>query len=152
MNWDFGSAAPWASPSRSCAYEIPGCSLQFRIAVLPFHYAMLGFAAMAWLVAWLVEGSRWGFVWRAVKDDPWRRRAAWRCGCSPARWQRPRSAAALTGIGGAIYAQYVGFIDPDSVLSGQLPIGLIPLPAVLGGVGTLWGPLLGAAVLIPLQN
>jgi len=49
---------------------------------------------------------------------------------------------ALTGIGGAIYAQYVGYIDPDSVLHGQLSI-LIPLPAVLGGVGTLWGPLVG---------
>jgi branched-chain amino acid transport system permease protein len=36
-------------------------------------------------------------------------------------------------------------------MSGQLSI-LIPLPAVLGGVGTLWGPLVGAVVLIPLSE
>ena len=57
----------------------------------------------------------------------------------------------LTGVGGAIYAQYVGFIDPDSIMSSSLSI-LIALPAVLGGVGTLWGPLIGSAVLIPLSE
>ena len=57
----------------------------------------------------------------------------------------------LTGVGGAIFAQFVGYIDPDSILSGPLSI-LIALPAVLGGVGTLWGPLLGAVVLIPLRE
>ena len=57
----------------------------------------------------------------------------------------------LTGVGGAIYAQYVGYIDPDSILAGSFSI-LIALPAVLGGVGTLWGPLIGAAVLIPVSE
>jgi branched-chain amino acid transport system permease protein len=57
----------------------------------------------------------------------------------------------FTGVGGAIYAQYVGYIDPDSVMATSLSI-LIPLPAVLGGVGTLWGPLVGAAVLIPMSE
>ena len=57
----------------------------------------------------------------------------------------------LTAMGGAIYAQYVGYIDPDSVMAGSLSI-LIALPAVLGGVGTLWGPLIGSAVLIPLSE
>jgi branched-chain amino acid transport system permease protein len=57
----------------------------------------------------------------------------------------------FTGIGGAIYAQYVGYIDPDSVMGGSLSI-LVALPAVLGGVGTLWGPILGAAILIPVSE
>ena len=57
----------------------------------------------------------------------------------------------FTGMGGAIYAQYVGYIDPDSVLSSSFSI-LIALPAVLGGVGTLWGPLVGAIVLIPTSE
>ena len=59
--------------------------------------------------------------------------------------------AVHTGLGGAIYALYVGYIDPDSVLAGHFSI-LIALPAVLGGVGTLWGPILGAALLIPLKE
>ena len=65
------------------------------------------------------------------------------------------AAAAISGfftaMGGAIYAQYVGYIDPDSVLAASFSI-LIALPAVLGGVGTLWGPLIGAIVLIPTSE
>ena len=57
--------------------------------------------------------------------------------------------AALTALGGTFYAQYVFFIDPESVLPLSLSI-LVCLVAVLGGVGTLWGPILGAAILVPL--
>jgi branched-chain amino acid transport system permease protein len=57
----------------------------------------------------------------------------------------------LTGVGGAIFAQYYGYIDPDSIMSGNLSI-LIALPAVLGGVGTLWGPLIGSIVLTPVSE
>jgi branched-chain amino acid transport system permease protein len=57
--------------------------------------------------------------------------------------------AGLTALGGTFYAQYILFIDPESVLPLSLSI-LISLVAVLGGVGTLWGPLIGAAILIPL--
>ena len=59
--------------------------------------------------------------------------------------------AALTALGGTFYAQYVLFIDPESVFPLSLSI-LICLVAVLGGVGTLWGPVLGAAVLVPLAE
>ena len=102
------------------------------------------------LVAWLIEGSRWGFAWRAVKDDPVAARSL-AVRIFPSKMAAAAISGALTGIGGAIYAQYVGYIDPDSVMYGQLSI-LIPLPAILGGVGTLWGPLVGAAVWLFLQD
>ena len=59
--------------------------------------------------------------------------------------------AALTVLGGTFWAQYVLFIDPESVFPLSLSI-LICLVAVMGGVGSLWGPLLGAAVLVPLSE
>jgi branched-chain amino acid transport system permease protein len=59
--------------------------------------------------------------------------------------------AALTAMAGTFYAQYVLFIDPGSVLPLSLSIQIC-LVAVLGGVGTVVGPLLGAAVLIPLSE
>ncbi|HYU17820.1 MAG TPA: branched-chain amino acid ABC transporter permease [Chloroflexota bacterium] len=59
--------------------------------------------------------------------------------------------AALTAMGGTFYAQYILVIDPESVLPLSLSV-LICLVAVLGGVGTIWGPLLGAVVLIPLSE
>ena len=147
LNWDFiGGASGVYVPFRGESY----LNLQFRTAKLPYVYLALGFAAVTWLVAWGLEGSRIGFSWRAVKDDVVAARSL------GVRIFRSKMVAAgvsgfLTGVGGAIYAQYVGYIDPDSILSGQMAI-LIALPAVLGGVGTLWGPFIGAAVLIPLRE
>jgi branched-chain amino acid transport system permease protein len=125
-------------------------TLQFGKEKLPYYYVMLAFAAITWVVAWVVEGARVGFAWRAVKDDVIAARSL------GVRIFRSKMIAAaisgfFTGMGGAIYAQYVGYIDPDSMLNSSLSI-LIALPAVLGGVGTLWGPIIGAFVLIPVSE
>lgn len=147
LNWDFvGGATGVYVPFRTESL----IDLQFRTSKLPFHYVCLAYAAACWIVAWVVEGSRWGFSWRAVKDDV---TAARSLGVRvfPSKMAAAAISGFLTGVGGAIYAQYVGYIDPDSVLNGGLSI-LIALPAVLGGVGTLWGPLIGSAVLIPMSE
>ena len=74
---------------------------------------------------------------------------------SAANAQKDRFVDALivfrTALGGTFYAQYVLFIDPESVFPTSLSI-LICLVAVLGGVGTTWGPALGALVLIALSE
>jgi branched-chain amino acid transport system permease protein len=150
LNWDFVGGASGINIPYNRALGESWLYMQFRIDKLPYHFLVLGFAAVTWLVAWLVEGSRWGFAWRAVKDDPLAARSL-AVRIFPSKMAAAAISGFLTGMGGAIYAQYVGYIDPDSVMSGQLSI-LIPLPAVLGGVGTLWGPLVGAAVLIPLSE
>ena len=125
-------------------------NLQFRTSKLPFHFVALAFAAATWAVAWAIEGGRWGFSWRAMRDDVVAARSL-AVRVFPSKMAAAAISGFFTGVGGAIYAQYVGYIDPDSVLAGHLSI-LIALPAVLGGVGTLWGPLLGAAVLIPVSE
>lgn len=146
-NWDFVNAAMGITiPFRHQSWV----DLEFRIAVLPFHYVMLAYATIAWTVAWVVEGSRWGFIWRAVKDDVIAARSL-AVRVFPSKMAAAAISGALVGAGGALYAQYIGFIDPDSTLGLPLSV-LIALPAVVGGVGTLWGPLLGAAVLIPVQQ
>ena len=61
------------------------------------------------------------------------------------------SAERVTAIGGGFYAQFVSYIDPESVMGFQFSL-LMALPAVIGGIGTLWGPLLGAVILIPLTE
>jgi len=147
LNWDLVGAAtgvfvPFGGESL--------VNLQFRTSKLPFHFVALAFAAATWIVAWTIEGSRWGFSWRAMRDDVVAARSLG-VRVFPSKMAAAAISGFFTGVGGAIYAQYVGYIDPDSVLAGQLSI-LIALPAVLGGVGTLWGPLLGAAVLIPVSE
>ncbi len=125
-------------------------ALQFRTTKLPFHYVVLAFAALTWIVAWVIEGSRWGYSWRAVRDDVTAARSL-AVRVFPSKMAAAAISGFFTAMGGAIYAQYVGYIDPDSVLASSFSI-LIALPAVLGGVGTLWGPLVGAAVLIPTSE
>jgi branched-chain amino acid transport system permease protein len=147
LNWDLiGGATGVYVPFKGESW----LALQFRTAKLPYHYVALTFASLTWLAAWIIEGSRWGFSWRAVKDDVVAARSL-----GVRIFASKMAAAAIsgffTGMGGAIYAQYVGYIDPDSVMAGAFSI-LIALPAVLGGVGTLWGPVLGAAVLIPVSE
>jgi len=58
---------------------------------------------------------------------------------------------ALTAMVGTFYAQFVLFIDPPSVLPLSLSV-LIALVPILGGIGTLWGPVLGATILIPISE
>jgi branched-chain amino acid transport system permease protein len=147
LNWDWVGAATGIYVPFKAESLI---ELQFRTNKLPFHYVVLAFAALTWLAAFVIEGRGWGFAWRAVRDDVVAARSLG-VRVFPSKMAAAAISGFLTGMGGAIYAQYVGYIDPDSILSGNLSI-LIALPAVLGGVGTLWGPLVGAAVLIPLSE
>jgi branched-chain amino acid transport system permease protein len=124
--------------------------LQFARDKLPYIHVALGFACITWVVNWLIEDSRWGYWWRAVKDNA---EAAESLGVVVFRSKMAAAAlsAFFTAVGGAFYAAFVSYIDPDSVMAFQFSL-LIALPAVLGGIGTLWGPALGAAVLIPLTE
>jgi len=60
-------------------------------------------------------------------------------------------AAAFTSIAGSFYASYHMFIDPDSVMDMLLAVKIALVP-MLGGAGTLWGPIIGAAVMVPLDR
>ena len=125
-------------------------NFQFHDTKLPYYYIALAICCIAFLAAWGVERSRLGYYFRALKGDPL---AARSLGIDIGRYKliALATSAALTAMGGAFYAQYVLFIDPESVLPLSLSI-LICLVAVLGGVNSLWGPLLGAMVLIPLSE
>jgi branched-chain amino acid transport system permease protein len=147
QNWD------WAGAAMGIDIPVRGDSwakFQFVRSKLPFYYFALVFCCVAWLITWWLEDSKWGYWWRAVKDNP---DAAESLGVVVFNSKMGAAAvsAFMTAIGGAFYAQYVSYIDPDSVMSFQFSL-LMALPAVLGGIGTLWGPVLGAAILIPLTE
>jgi branched-chain amino acid transport system permease protein len=147
QNWDWAGAALGITvPVRRDSW----LTFQFTRSKLPFYYFALVFACVAWLVSWWLEDSKWGYWWRAVKDNP---DAAESLGVVVFNSKMGAAAvsAFMTAIGGAFYAQYVSYIDPDSVMSFRFSL-LMALPAVLGGIGTLWGPMLGAVILIPLTE
>ncbi len=112
---------------------------------LPYYYVALGLLALTLAVNWAVVRSHLGYYFRAIKDEP---DAARSLGVSLTRYKLVAIAlsAALTAAGGTLYAQKELYIDPGSVLSTSLSIK-ISLAAILGGVGTLSGPVVGAVVL-----
>ena len=123
---------------------------QFTRSKLPYFYFALALACVAWFVTWWLEDSKWGYWWRAVKDNP---DAAESLGVVVFNSKMGAAAvsAFLVAVGGSFYAQFVSYIDPESVMGFQFSL-LMALPAVLGGIGTLWGPMLGAVILIPLTE
>ncbi|MFT4279561.1 MAG: branched-chain amino acid ABC transporter permease [Rhodopseudomonas sp.] len=146
-NWDWAGAALGIDiPVRGDSWS----KFQFARSKLPYYYFALVFCCLAWLITWWLQDSKWGYWWRAVKDNP---EAAESLGVVVFNSKMGAAAvsAFLTAIGGAFYAMFVSYIDPESVMTFQFSL-LMALPAVLGGIGTLWGPVLGAAILIPLTE
>lgn len=146
-NWDFVGGAmgiQWPFNPDSWA------TLQFARDKIPYVHLALGLFAITWLATYAIAESRWGYGWRAVKDDPV---AAQSLGVEVFRSKMAAGAisAFLTAVGGGLYGAYVSYIDPESVMSFRFSL-LFALPAVLGGVGTLWGALVGAVILIPITE
>jgi branched-chain amino acid transport system permease protein len=148
LNWDFvGGARGLFVPIKRPDSLL---NFQFHETKAVYYYIALGLLALALGVTRWIERSRRGYYFRAIKED---QDGAASLGVQVAREKQAAMAvsAALTALGGTFWAQYVLFIDPESVFPLSLSI-LICLVAVLGGVGSLWGPLLGAAVLVPLSE
>jgi branched-chain amino acid transport system permease protein len=60
--------------------------------------------------------------------------------------------AALTAVGGALFAMYLRYIDPPTIFNLQEVGVKFALLSLIGGVGTIAGPLLGAALIVPFEN
>ena len=134
QNWN------WAGAALGIDVPVHGDSwlkFQFTRSKLPYFYFALALACVAWLVTWWLEDSKWGYWWRAVKDNP---DAAESLGVVVFNSKMGAAAvsAFLTAVGGGFYAQFVSYIDPESVMGFQFSL-LMALPAVLGGIGTLVG-------------
>ena len=147
QNWE------WAGSAMGLYLPIKESSLanfQFNDSKLGYYFISFALLAVTMLIVYLLERSRWGYYFRAIKGDP---QAAAALGIDVPRGKLLSNAlsALVTGLAGAFYAQYILFIDPASVFSGSLSIMVMLIP-VLGGVGTLWGPVLGAAILLPISE
>ncbi len=114
-----------------------------------FHLA-LALLAAALLAAWRVSASRFGHRLEAIREDE---DSAMALGVNPTRMKILAFAgsAALTVAGGALYAVHLAFFEPHGVFDLALSIQLV-LMAIVGGMGTVLGPTLGALVLLTLQE
>ena len=124
--------------------------IQFHRSKEPYYYIALAIMAFAFIVTASLEKTRMGYYWRAIKAD---QDAAQSLGIPVRRYKMIAAgiSAWITAMVGAFYANYVLVVDPFNTLKMDLSI-MFMLVAVLGGVGTLWGPFLGALVIIPLSE
>lgn len=120
------------------------------VSALPYYYLFLAVLALTLLITWWMERSRMGFYLRAIKDSE---RAARSLGAPTSRTKLYAFmlSAALTSVAGALYAMMFGFVDPDSGLGILISVKIL-IMAALGGAGFLFGPLVGAAILVPLEE
>lgn len=125
-------------------------NFEFHSSKVPYYYIILIMLLLTVGVTYWIDRSRWGYYFRAIKNDP---DAARSLGISLTRYKLYAMlvSAGLTAMAGTFYAQYVLYIDPHSMMSLMLSTQMC-LVAVLGGTGTIAGPIIGAAILIPLSE
>lgn len=135
-----------------------GLSIDYRpgFAAMIFEdrasYALLAgvFMLLVTLVAWALSRSWFGAYLRAIRDSE---EAAVASGIPMRRYKLIALliSAFFTSAGGTILTQYVMYIEPTSVFNMAFSVDL-PLMALLGGIGTVTGPLIGALIALPLRE
>ncbi|MEB0055721.1 branched-chain amino acid ABC transporter permease [Variovorax sp. LG9.2] len=122
---------------------------QFESKV-PYYYIILVMLVVVMTITWLMERSRLGICLKAIRGD---RDAAESLGINPTRYTLTALAmsAFMTALGGSFYAQFIRFINPERNMGTELSIDMA-LMSIIGGQGTVFGPLLGALFLAPLAE
>ena len=125
-------------------------NFMFHSSKLPYYYIILAFLLIAIATCYFVATSKMGYYFRAIKES---HEVAEVLGVNVVRYRliAIMIAGFLSAMAGTFYAQYILYIDPESVM--LLPISVqVVLISMLGGAGAVIGPVIGAAVLIPIAE
>jgi branched-chain amino acid transport system permease protein len=122
----------------------------FRGPPLMYYYTMLALTAGAFVLCFFLLRSRAGYYWQAIRENE---EAAQALGINTFRWKMAAVAisAAMTSISGVFFAFYYNNLFPEQIFHISRSIEII-LGPVIGGIGTLFGPIIGAAVLTLLSD
>jgi len=122
----------------------------FNSSKLPYYYIMLAFLLISLAVSYFVATSKMGYYFRAIKES---HQIAGSLGVDVVLYRliAIMTSAFLSAMAGTFYAQYILYIDPGSVMLLATSIQIV-LIAMLGGAGSIMGPVIGAAILIPASE
>ena len=147
-SWSFVDAArglflPVVSGGNSLLY------LRFS-AKEPYYYIAFVFLIIALLVSHYLSISKAGYYFRAIRDES---DAAISLGVDIRKYKTIAYmfSVSFCAIAGVLYANYSLYIDPDSVMNIKLSTQIC-LVAIMGGVGTLWGPIIGSMILTSISE
>ena len=115
-----------------------------------FYFVLLVMVAIATIFIAVMSRRKLGICLVAIKEN---QGAARSLGVPVLKYKliAISVSAAFAAMAGTFYAQYYGFIDPGVVFAAAISVEAI-VPCIIGGAGTLGGPLLGALIVIPLQE
>jgi branched-chain amino acid transport system permease protein len=124
--------------------------LNLRGTPAMFYYVMLFLATVAFFSCFVLLRSRAGYYWQAIREDE---EAAQALGINAFRWKMLAVAisSAMTAVAGVFFAFYYNNLFPEQIFHISRSIEII-LGPIIGGIGTLFGPVLGAAVLTILAD
>jgi branched-chain amino acid transport system permease protein len=116
---------------------------------IPYYYLALIMVLITTFVMLRIEDSRLGRAWFAIRDDEV---AAVSCGVNLLNYKVIAFAisAAFGAVGGSFFARWITFLSPDMFKFWES--FLILCMIVLGGMGNIWGVMIGAAVLVALSE
>ena len=117
---------------------------------LPYYYLMLVLLGLALWLNRTIERARLGHVLAAIRENEDAAEASGVDTLAAKLWAMAISAF-LTALGGTFYAQYFSFIDPTIAFGPAVSVEILLRP-IVGGPGTLMGPVLGSLVLTPLSE
>jgi branched-chain amino acid transport system permease protein len=111
----------------------------------PYYYIALAMLAIGLLITYRIERSWMGYYLIAVGEDE---DAAEAIGVDALKIKRNiyLISAFLTALAGTFYVQYIYFIDPQTAFSFNISVEAA-LVSIVGGIGTLWGPVIGTVLL-----
>lgn len=117
---------------------------------VPFHYVMLLLLCLTIFVSWRIRNSKFGLGLIAIREDEGKAEAI---GIDTMLYKVLAFgiSAYFVGVAGGIYSYFFTYIEPMFVFDIFTSVTMV-LTAILGGRGTLWGPVLGAFIMQPLNN
>jgi len=117
---------------------------------LPYYYIIIGFLAIVTTASWLIKHSSVGLYLFAIRENE---QAAESLGISPTRYKlfSMMASAFFTAWAGSFWAMYFATIAPDTLFDLFRNVEIL-LPALVGGLGTVMGPILGSFLVTPLSQ
>ncbi len=125
--------------------------IQTFTSKLPYYYIAFALALACIYTIKLIMKSKWGYYFVSIREDE---DAASSLGINTTLYKNISLLVSsfFTGMAGAFYMNYMAFIDPEVVFSLHYVSIMAILVGIVGGVATIWGPAVGAFVMIGLQE
>ncbi len=144
-------AVNWVSLTNGTAgLTLPLPTWDFAILNWPFYYALVAILALQLLMTWWIRRTKLGMGLIAIREDE-SKAATIGINLPVEKIIAFVASAFFVGMAGAVYGYYLTFIDPRGMFSILISVQIV-LSLLIGGKATLWGPVIGAFLIEPLNE